>query len=116
MTSSLPPAASDFSTTGQLAPEDMAEVARAGYRSVINNRPDAEGGASQPTSEALRRAAEAAGLRYAHQPVVFSKIGEADVETFARLFETLDKPVLGFCRTGGRSRRLHELASAPRRT
>ena len=38
----------EISTAPQLAPEHMAAVAAAGYRSVINNRPDFEGGADQP--------------------------------------------------------------------
>ena len=32
----------DFSSAGQLAPQDMAQLAELGFRSVINNRPDGE--------------------------------------------------------------------------
>ena len=39
----------DVSVAPQLAPEAMAEAAAAGFRSVVNNRPDFEGGPSQPT-------------------------------------------------------------------
>lgn len=100
-----------FSITGQLTPADFETVARAGYRSVINNRPDHEGGAEQPESSALERAAAQRGLAYAHQPVEFSKIGPADVERFAELVERLPKPILAFCRTGARSRKLFEAAA-----
>ncbi|MEX2409088.1 MAG: sulfur transferase domain-containing protein, partial [Rhodovibrionaceae bacterium] len=51
-----------FSAAGQLQPEDMAEAAAQGFKTVINNRPDGEGGPEQPSSEACRAAAEAAGL------------------------------------------------------
>ena len=42
----------DVSVSPQLEPSAMAEAAQAGFRSVINNRPDFEGGPSQPTSDA----------------------------------------------------------------
>lgn len=38
----------DFSVAPQLAPEDMVAVAEAGYKSVIINRPDYEGGPGNP--------------------------------------------------------------------
>ena len=53
----------------QLTPEAMAEAARAGFRSVINNRPDFEGGPEQPTNAAIEAAARAAGLEYRFLPV-----------------------------------------------
>ena len=34
----------EFCTAGQLQPEDMAALAAHGIRTVINNRPDGEGG------------------------------------------------------------------------
>ena len=40
----------------------MAEAAAAGFRSVINNRPDFEGGPTQPTNASIEAAARAAGL------------------------------------------------------
>ena len=47
----------------------MAEAAAAGFRSVVNNRPDFEGGPSQPTSASVEAAAHAAGLDYVWLPV-----------------------------------------------
>jgi len=38
----------DFAVAPQLTPEDMAAVAEAGYKSVIINRPDHEGGQTSP--------------------------------------------------------------------
>ena len=32
--------APDYAVAGQLQPDDMHEIARAGYKAVINNRPD----------------------------------------------------------------------------
>ena len=59
----------DVSVAPQLGPEAMAEAKAAGFRSVINNRPDFEGGASQPTNASIEAAARAAGLEYAFLPV-----------------------------------------------
>jgi uncharacterized protein (TIGR01244 family) len=39
----IQPLTADIAVAGQLAPEAMAEAAAAGFRSVINNRPDFEG-------------------------------------------------------------------------
>ena len=90
----------NFAVAPQLAPEDMAAVAAAGFRSVINNRPDGEGGPSQPASADIEKAARALGLEYRHQPVNGAAIQQQDVETFSELVETLPGPVLAFCRTG----------------
>ena len=35
---------------GQIGPEHIAQVVEKGFKSIINNRPDLEGGAEQPTS------------------------------------------------------------------
>ena len=40
----------EYAVSAQLHPEDVATVAAAGYRSILNNRPDFEGGPDQPTS------------------------------------------------------------------
>lgn len=109
------PIADDFATSGQLHEADMLQAARAGFRTVINNRPDGEGAPQQPSSDALRAAAAAAGLEYAHLPVVPNNIRGEDVERFAELLETLPKPIVGFCRTGARSRALYEAAQEHRR-
>ena len=95
---------------GQIIPEQVAEVAEKGFKSIINNRPDMEGGAEQPTSAQIEDAARAAGIDYVFQPVVAGQITEIDVRTFANHFNELPKPVLMFCRTGNRSNNLYELA------
>lgn len=115
MASSIHRIAEDFATTGQLEEDDVAQLARAGFRSIVNNRPDFEGGPQQPTSEALRAAAEAAGLAYAHLPVVPNRIGGQDVERFGELLEKLPKPIVGFCRSGSRAHKLYEAAHEARR-
>lgn len=90
----------------QVAPQiqigDIAHIARLGFRSILNNRPDGEA-EDQPPSAALASAAAAHGLAYAHQPVLVSTLGAPDVLRFQNLLAELPKPILGFCRTGTRT-------------
>jgi uncharacterized protein (TIGR01244 family) len=98
--------AADVCVAPQLTPEAMAEVARAGFRSVINNRPDFEHGPDQPTNTAIEAAALAAGLEYRFLPVDGGFQTPEQIAAFARLLEELPRPILAFCRSGARSTRL----------
>ena len=91
----------------QLTAADMQEVARAGYKSVIINRPDYEGGPDQPASDDVMNAARALGLEVRYQPVVSSALTRNDAIEFARLMRELPKPILAYCRSGGRCQRLY---------
>ncbi|MBV9891692.1 MAG: TIGR01244 family phosphatase [Rhizobacter sp.] len=102
----------DVAVAGQLAPESMADVAAAGFRSVINNRPDFEGGPSQPTSAMIEQAALAAGLSYAFLPVASGYQSPEEIARFAQLLGSMPRPVLAFCRSGARSGRLVQAALA----
>jgi uncharacterized protein (TIGR01244 family) len=103
----------DVAVAPQLGPEAMAEAAAAGFRSVINNRPDFEAGPTQPTSASVEAAARAAGLEYAWLPVAPSVQSADEIARFAELLATLPKPILAFCRTGTRSGKLYGAATAP---
>lgn len=96
-----------FAVAGQLAPEHMAEVAAAGFKSVINNRPDFEGGPDQPRSADIEVAARAAGLQYFYLPVNGANIQPQDIAAFGELLKSAPGPVLAFCRTGTRSSKLY---------
>jgi uncharacterized protein (TIGR01244 family) len=102
--------APDVCAAPQLTPEAMAAVAAAGFKSVINNRPDFEGGADQPTSAQIEAAAQAAGLQYSHLPVSGAYQSPQDAAALADLLRRLPRPVLLFCRSGARSTRLYALA------
>ncbi len=95
----------------QLTPEAMAEAARAGFKSVVNNRPDFEHGPDQPSSADMEAAARAAGLEYRYLPVDGGYQSPEEVEAFAKLLAELPRPLLAFCRSGARSTRLYMLAS-----
>ncbi len=105
------PVADTVFVAPQLAPADMAEAARAGFRSVINNRPDFEGGPDQPTSATMAAAAAAAGLQYRHLPVAGGYQSPEEIAAFGALLAELPGPVLAFCRSGARSTRLYQAAT-----
>lgn len=96
-----------ISVAPQLSPEHMAAVAAAGYRSVINNRPDLEGGTEQPSSVAIEAAARAAGLEYRHLPVAGGYQSPEEIAAMKALLSELPGPVLAFCRSGARSTKLY---------
>lgn len=100
----------EFCVAPQLEPAAMAEAAAAGFRSVINNRPDFEGGPDQPTSAAVEAAARAAGLEYRHLPVNGAYQSPEEIAAFKLLVDSLPKPILAFCRSGARSTRLFAAA------
>ncbi|MBK1698266.1 TIGR01244 family sulfur transferase [Rhodovibrio salinarum] len=95
----------------QLTVDDMADLAAAGYTTVVNNRPDGEQ-PDQPESDDLRAAADRHGLTFLHQPVVDGEITQAQVDAFARTLAHSDGPVAAFCRSGKRSVTLWALANS----
>ncbi len=99
---------------GQLWDADLAELARQGYRAVINNRPDGEV-PGQPKAADLRAAAERHGLAYWHIPVAGGQIGPAEIDGFRQALAATAGPVAAFCRSGQRSAVLWALAEAPER-
>ncbi|HLU14789.1 MAG TPA: TIGR01244 family sulfur transferase [Burkholderiaceae bacterium] len=110
---SLPytPLTDSFAVAPQLGPEDMQAVAQAGFKSVIINRPDGEGGAEQPSSSDVIAAAKAAGLTIEYQPVISGGMTEQDVLRFRELLQALPAPVLAYCRSGTRCTHLFHAAT-----
>lgn len=98
-----------LAVAAQLRPEDMPALVAAGFRSVINNRPDFEGGPGQPTSAELEAAARGAGLEYRYLPVPPARHTWEQASSMARAVAALPHPVLAFCRSGRRSAALYRL-------
>ena len=99
-----------FSVAPQITPHDLAEAARQGFVKVINNRPDGEA-PDQPTNATMSAAAAAAGLEYAHIPVLGMPSADL-VEAMTDAVEAADGPVLAFCRSGTRSITIWSLGQA----
>lgn len=103
--------AENFSATAQVAREDVADIAAAGYKSMICNRPDGEAGPAQPTHEEIAQAAREFGIEFAYVPVVPGKITPDDVDKFRAALAALPAPVLAYCRTGNRSSQLYQMVN-----
>lgn len=108
----ITPLSPAFAVAPQLAPSDVADLARQGFKTLINNRPDGEGGAAQPSSAELEHATCAAGLHYVYLPVVGGAITAAQVGAMRSALAAAPRPVLAFCRSGARSTQLFHLAQS----
>lgn len=94
----------------QIRPEELPELARQGFRVLINNRPDAEVGPAED-SRAMRKAAEAAGMEYREVPFVPGQITPEMVEAQAGAL-SLPGRKIAYCRSGNRSAALWALVRA----
>ena len=94
--------------SGQIGPEDVAALAAAGFRTLINNRPDGEQ-PGQPAGSDIEAAAAAAGLAYHHIPVAG---GFAPARIEAMMAALREVPAFAFCASGTRSTYLWALARA----
>ncbi len=106
-----PKLSSTLTVAPQIRPDDLEAIAAAGYKTVINNRPDGED-IGQPSAELMATKAASLGLQYFHQPVVGGAISDNDIEEFERLMEHAEKPVFAYCRTGTRCTVLWALTEA----
>ena len=106
-------AANGFSASRQITPADLKAIRNAGFRSVICNRPDGEGDA-HPAFDEIAAAARELGLEARYLPVERDGIGDAEIDAFGALVDTLQKPVLAYCRSGSRSGMLWSRLSARR--
>ncbi|WP_020190357.1 beta-lactamase hydrolase domain-containing protein [Pseudomonas putida] len=96
-----------LAVTGQISSADLPHIKSLGFRSLICNRPDGEGGQEQPTHTEIQIAAQALGLTLGYLPVTAETV-DANTAAFAALLEGLEPPILAYCRTGNRSTKLYE--------
>lgn len=100
-----------FALAGQLTEEDIQRFVDEGYRSFMCNRPDGEGGESQPLHAALAEVASRNSAPFYYLPMnPWDEPTEGLCSEFARMFAEAPKPLLVFCRTGNRSGILYEAA------
>lgn len=90
-----------LAVAAQITPEDVAEIVAAGYKVLINNRPDGEEG-TQPSAAEIADAARSLGLEYHHMPVTATSFPGPDFDAMSDLLDDPERPVLAFCRTGTR--------------
>ena len=89
--------------SGQLYPENILELSKLGVSSVICNRPDGESGPEQPTAQAIMLATEQLGMKFVFHPVQSNFQTDEDAIEMAKHLNKLPKPIVAYCRSGGRS-------------
>jgi sulfide:quinone oxidoreductase len=98
----LIPLAPGISAAGALGRADIEALAKAGVRTIVNNRPDGEDPGQLPAADA-RRLAEASGIAYHHIPITAASLSKADVDAFAAALRDSPQPLVAHCRSGTRS-------------
>jgi sulfide:quinone oxidoreductase len=91
-----------FAVAPQISPDDVEAIAAAGYRTLVANRPDGEGGTEQPRMGPIRAKAESLGMTFVALPFSGAPTPEVIERTGAILSEA-PTPILAYCRTGTRS-------------
>ncbi|MFT3689224.1 TIGR01244 family sulfur transferase [Paenirhodobacter sp.] len=104
----------EITVAPQITPDEVAEAARLGFRTLIDNRPDEEAGPGFD-SAAMAAAAEAAGLAFHYLPYYPGELTQELADAFAEVLAGAQTPVLAWCRSGTRSSHLWALSEAGRR-
>ena len=97
----------------QLAPEALVDLAAAGIRQIISNRPDGED-PGQPTATEMETAARTAGLSFVWIPVSGMPEPSQTEAVSGALVDGL--PTVMFCRSGTRSAMAWAMAERTRGT
>jgi len=100
-----------LSVSPQILVADMQNVAAAGFKAIICNRPDGEA-PDQPSFKEIEAAANQFGLLAQYLPVETGKVSDADGQDFGVRLATLPGPVLAYCRSGMRSTTMWALSQS----
>jgi len=101
----------DVSVCGQLTSRDLTNAKSLGFQSILCNRPDGEA-SDQPLFATIAQAADLAGMNAHYVPVPPAGPGHDQIARLRDIWDGLPKPVLAYCRTGGRSAALINAALA----
>ena len=99
------------SVSGQIQPDDVAQIKAAGFVAIVNNRPDGES-PDQPAGAEIEAAAKASGLAYYSIPLGREGVSPDMVEKTREALEGSAGPVFCYCRSGTRSTTLWALSQA----
>lgn len=92
----------NFYVCGQLSPNEIDAVVKAGFKSVICNRPDQEM-PSQPASGDIFELANGEGLETAYLPMGMGQLSHEMIAATADALAQLPKPILAYCGSGKRA-------------
>jgi uncharacterized protein (TIGR01244 family) len=91
-----------YSVAAQITAADIAEIARAGFKALVCNRPDNE---IEPDlhAETMRAAAARHGISFIYNPISNKGMTMENLKAQAGVIAETDGPVFAYCRTGTRS-------------
>jgi sulfide:quinone oxidoreductase len=99
----------NFHVTGQIAPKQMQDIAKLGYKTVICMRPDNEG-FNQPAFTDMQAAAKAAGIEAIYLPVVPGAITPDQARQLKTILSAHSGPTLAYCASGNRCASAYEMS------
>ncbi|MBU2958802.1 TIGR01244 family sulfur transferase [Paracoccus sp. 1_MG-2023] len=102
----------NLAVSPQILPEDVPALADAGFKVLVNNRPDDEVG-PEVDHEAMAKAAADAGMSYHYLPFQPGQITPDLISDFGTAIAS-GGPVVAYCRSGNRSTVLWALNQAGR--
>lgn len=91
-----------FSVSEQVHPDHLDNIAKLGFKTIIVNRPDYEG-EGQPHFDIIEQAAAKVGLKAVYIPVVHGQPTDSAAIEMKAALDDMPKPILAYCRSGGRS-------------
>ncbi len=100
-----------YAVSPQITPEDLPAIKAAGYKTVIDNRPDAEIPGDLHAGP-MQTAAEALGLHFVKNPVIGGGMTMENVTAQRAAIDAASGPVLAYCASGNRSSVVWALAHA----
>lgn len=90
-----------FQVSPQLSVDDVTEAKEQGIDVIVCNRPDGESADQVPAAD-IRRACDAAGIKFVELPMNGPNYSAEQVSTLKSLVDD-GSNILAYCRTGNRS-------------
>ena len=100
------------SVASQIRPADVEAIARAGFATIVCNRPDDEE-FGQPAASEVAAQCETHGVAFHHLPVHHGGLSTDVVDAFRDVVAGSKGPVLAYCHSGQRSSILWQVSGAP---
>jgi uncharacterized protein (TIGR01244 family) len=97
----------EYSVSGQITVEDLDQIKALGFKSIVCHRPDDESPDQTPFAVIEARAKEI-GLEITHVPVGPMGVTEEAVQGMVDALDELERPMLGYCRSGARSTAIYQ--------
>jgi uncharacterized protein (TIGR01244 family) len=98
----------NFAVAGQILPQQVQDVAAAGFKTIVCARPDNEE-PGQPSFKSIAAEAEKLGLKAVHIPIS-GGISDPAIRSMKKTLKDLPSPMYGYCRSGARAGSLYATA------